>query len=292
MQQRLLGKTGHASSLLALGTVMFYRMDPQAGRPVLDQALAHGVNHLDVAPSYGQAEAVVGPWLDAHRADVFVGCKTLERSAEGAWAELNRSLERLHTRVFDLYQFHAVTQFEDLEAIAQAGGAAEAFRRARDEGLIRAMGITMHGMLAPRIALAALERLDLATVMLPLNARLYAEAGYRADMERLLAVCQERQIGVQVIKAGARRPWGGRPQRYTPWYEPYDDPERLAEGIRFALSQPGVTCALSPGEVSLLPAAIQAAEDFVPMTPAEMAATIAAHAADELIFDGPHSRTP
>lgn len=289
MEQRPLGRIGHASSVVIFGAAAFYATESVAeAQAALDLALAHGINHIDIAPQYGRAETVAGPWLAQHRAQVFLGCKTLERTREAAWAELQRSLALLHAGAFDLYQFHAVTTFEELDMITGPGGAAEAFQQAQDAGLVRALGITSHGMLAPRIALAALERLDLAAVMLPLNPRLYAEADYRAGMEQLLEVCQARQVGVQAIKAAARGPWGDQPKRYNPWYEPYDVPERITAALRFVLSQPGVTCAVAPAEVALLPVVIQAAEAFVPMSAAEQAATIAAFAGDALIFAGPH----
>lgn len=286
MQTRPLGRTGHMSTLVIFGCAAFWRMDQENAAVALDEALAAGINHLDVAPQYGNAQEVVGPWLESHRDQVFLGCKTLERTADAAWADLQNSLTMLRTGVIDLYQFHAVTTFEELDQISAPGGAIETFRRARDEGLVRALGITGHGMFAPAIQLEAIQRFDLDAVMYPINPRLYAETDYRADSERLLALAQERGVGVQIIKTAARSHWGDKTKSYNTWYEPYDTLAHLAPAIQFTLSQPGVTAVVSAGDVRLLKYYIQAAAEFAPMDEAAQAALIAARAGDAMIFEG------
>ncbi|MCZ7545686.1 MAG: hypothetical protein M5R40_20180 [Anaerolineae bacterium] len=159
--------------------------------------------------------------------------------------------------------------------------------RARDEGLTRYLGVTGHGLQAPAVFAAALERFDFDTVMFPINANLFHNADYRRDAERLLAMAQERDVGVMVIKSVAKGLWGEHEKRYQTWYEPFDAPERVAEGVRFALSQPGVTGICSAGDVNILPMVIDAAEAFTPMDAAEQAALIAKWAALEPIFPGP-----
>lgn len=287
MQTRQLGRTGHHSSLIIMGTAAFWQIDQEGANAALDLALENGVNHIDVAPQYGNAQAVVGPWLESRRDQFFLGCKTLERARDAAWEDLQNSLKVLRTDVIDLYQFHAVTKPEEVDAITAAGGAFETFRRAQDEGLVRFLGITAHGMLAPQVALSAVERMDLATVMVPINPRLYAESSYRADVERLLDVAQQRNVGVQVIKHAAKGPWGEKDKTYAPWYEPYDQYKTLEAGVRFALSQPGVTCLASPGDVRLLPDVFKAAKLYTPMSEDEQQALIAAREEDAIIFNGP-----
>lgn len=288
MDKRLLGRTGHESTVIILGTAAFWTIDQDGANETLDFALQSGINHIDVAPQYGNAQAVVGPWLDSRRDQFFLGCKTLERTRDAAWADLQNSLTVLRTDLINLYQFHAVIDFDELDTITGPGGAFETFTRARDQGLVEYLGITSHGMLSAQVALEAVKRMDLDTVMIPLNPRLYADAGFRADVERLLDVAQQRNVGVQVIKHAAKQPWGDRDKTYNPWYEPYDAYQALEDGVRFALSQPGVSCLASPGDVRLLPAMVKAAENATLMTADEQRTLIDARAADPIIFDGPH----
>lgn len=287
MEKRHLGRTGQMSSVVIMGTAAFWSIDQDGANRALDLMSARGVNHIDVAPQYGDAQQVLGPWLESRRDRFFVGCKTLERTRDAAWNDLQNSFKLLRTDHFDLYQFHAVCTMEELDQVSAADGAIHTFTRARDEGLVRYLGITTHGMFAPRVALAAVERFDLDTVMLPLNPRLYADPDYRRDTEYLLDVCQQSGVGVQVIKAVAKQPWHGE-KKYGPWYEPYDTYEDIAASVHFVLSQPGVTAVVSLGDVSLLPVVIDAAEQFTPMSESDQAALIARRAGDELIFDGPH----
>jgi aryl-alcohol dehydrogenase-like predicted oxidoreductase len=274
--------------VVILGTAAFYTIDQEGANAALDLALAHGVNHIDVAPQYGNAQAVLGPWLESRRDQFFLGCKTLMRRADGAWQELQDSLRLLRTSRIDLHQLHSVGTFEELDQVFEPGGAMEALVRARDEGLVRWLGMTGHGMLAPAVHFAALERFDFDTVMFPINPRLYADADYRRDAERLLRTARERQVGVLVIKSIARAPWGERDKTYNPWYEPYDTYPEIEQGVRFALSQPVVAIA-SAAEVRLLPAIFRAAEQFTPLDESGQAALIAQHAADTIIFDGPQA---
>ncbi|MBN1679595.1 MAG: aldo/keto reductase [Anaerolineae bacterium] len=285
MQQRRLGRTGHMSTLVIMGTAAFWVLDQKQAGDTLDLALAHGINHIDVAPQYGNAQAVVGPWLESRRDTFFLGCKTLERQRGPAWDDLHNSLNVLRTDHIDLYQLHGITTMEQLDAVFAPGGAMEAFLQARDAGLVSYLGITGHGMQTPAIQIAALDRFDFDTIMLPIYPRLYADPDYRRDTERLLSITQTRDVGVMIIKALARQPWGEREKRYQCWYEPYDDYAGIARSVRFALSQPGVTALPSTGDIRLLPHIIQAAEQFSPMDEAEQAAAITAMAGEPPIFE-------
>jgi len=166
-------------------------VDEATAAGALDRAFAAGVNHIDVAPSYGEAELRVGPWLAQHRNDIFLGCKTRERTKDGAGKELRRSLERLRMDHVDLYQLHAVTDMETLEETLAPGGALDAILEAKDEGLLRYIGITGHGHQAPEVFAEALRRFDFDTVMFPLNPVLYANPAYRRDAQALLSLCRE-----------------------------------------------------------------------------------------------------
>jgi aryl-alcohol dehydrogenase-like predicted oxidoreductase len=274
MQTRRRGRTGHQSSLIILGTAAFGRSEQSEADAAIDLALAHGVNHIDVAPTYGDAELRVAPWMPRIRKQVFLGSKTTKRTRQEAWDEMQRTLQRLQVQNVDLYQFHEVTTFADLEAIFAPGGALEAFVEAKKQGLTTHLGITGHGLDAPRIQLEALKRFDLDTVMFPLNFVLWANPQYRSDVQALLAAARERDLGVQCIKSICKAPWGDRERRYRPWYEPFDDLVMIKNSIRFALSQP-VTGLPAASDTRLWPAIFDAADRFVPMTKEEQAALLA-----------------
>lgn len=283
MQRRRLGRTGHESSVAILGGAAFWETTVEVVAETFARAVAAGVNHLDIAPQYGMAEDLSGEVLPRYRDGMFVACKTQQRRADGARAELERSLTKLRTDHFDLYQLHAVTTDEELAEVLAPGGAGEALVRARDEGLVRAIGITGHFQEVPRLFRAALERLDLDTLMLPVNAPMLALPAYRADLDTLLAIAAERDLGVMAIKAVARGPWRTEDHHATTWYEPHRDPAAIRDGIRFALSLP-ITGFAMPGDVSLHPAALAAAEDFTPLSPDEIEARIAdANRSDALV---------
>jgi len=281
-----LGRTGHDSSVVIFGTAAFWDIDRAGANAALDLAAAQGVTHIDVAPQYGRAQAVLGPWLAPRRDQFFLGCKTLERTREAAWADLHNSLRLLRTDHVDLYQFHAIGSFSQLDEVFAPGGALEAFQQAREQGLTRFLGITSHGMEAPRVQLEALARYPFDTVMFPLNPRLYADPAYRESAEALLAQCRARDVGVQIIKSIAARPWGEHEKAYNTWYAPDDTPEGIRAGVQFALSQPGVTAIVSAAEVRLLPMIFAAVQPLEPMTGSAQDALIAAWAGRESIFDG------
>ncbi len=279
---------------MIFGSVSFWHQAQDAANDSLNLAYEHGVNHIDVAPQYGNAQRLVGNWLEPRRNEFFLNCKTLERTRDAAWADLENSLKVLRTDVIDLHQFHAVATMDILDQISAPGGAMEAFQQAKDQGVVRYLGITSHGMQAPAVEIAALERFDLDAVMFPLNPRLYADPDYRRDAEKLLAIAQERDLGVQVIKAAAKGPWQtATPRRPDPWYEPYEDYEMVAQGVNFALSQPGVTGAPSVGNIDLMPLFLKAAENFTPLSQAEQEALIQERAqTEEPIFIGTEFNTP
>jgi predicted aldo/keto reductase-like oxidoreductase len=256
-----------------MGTAAFWSIDQQGANEALDLALTHGVNHIDVAPQYGNAQEVTGPWLESRRDQFFLGCKTLEREKNAAWADLQNSLKVLRTRQLDLYQLHSVGTFEELDKAFATGGAIAALKQARDEGFSKHLGITGHGIDTPAVHAEALERFDFDTVMLPLNPALYGNDKYRRSMEHLLKVAAERNVGVMIIKAIARGPWGEQHKDYNTWYQPFDNPAMIEQWIRFALSQP-ITGIASAGDVRLLPATLEAADRLAPLSVSEQDALI------------------
>jgi aryl-alcohol dehydrogenase-like predicted oxidoreductase len=224
----------------------------------VQEALDAGINHLDVAASYGDAELRLGPWMPRIRDRVFLATKTGERAAESAWREINRSLERLQTDHVDLLQLHAVGDLEDLDRATGPGGALEAAVRAVDEGLVGAVGITGHGHDAPATHLEALRRHPFATVLSPINLVLSRDTAYRAAYDALVDEVQRQEAALMVIKTVSRRNWPGQDRSYATWYEPFDDQRTITAAVSWALSLPGVTGIATPGDVGLLGKVIEA----------------------------------
>ncbi len=292
MERRRLGRTGHQSSVVIFGAAAVGMVDEARAIAALERAYEAGVNQIDVAPSYGEAELRIAPWLAQHRAGIFLNCKTRERTKEGAAKELRRSLERLRTDHVDLYQLHAVTDLETLEETLAPGGALEAFLEAKAEGLIRHIGITGHGHEAPAVFAEALRRFDFDTVMFPLNPVLYANPAYRRDAQALLSLCRERDVGAQIIKSAARQPWAAAEMTrgvmrmpppevrarmpYTTWYEPHDRQEAIDQAVWFVLSQRGVTAIASSGDVRILERVLDAARRHRTLSEAQQEAIVSA----------------
>jgi aryl-alcohol dehydrogenase-like predicted oxidoreductase len=250
--------------VVAFGAAGIGRVSPDVADRAIQTALDQGVNHMDVAPSYGEAELRLRPWMATIRDRIFLGCKTRERTREAARAELRRSLERLGTDRFDLYQLHSVGKLPDLDACTARGGALEALVEARGEGLVRWLGITGHTHDAPRTHLEALRRFDFDTVMFPLNFVLWADPAYRRDAEALLEACRTRDVGIHVIKTLAKDPWGDRPHAQTTWYEPFTDQPTIDRAVAFVLARP-VTTLCSTGDVTVLPKFLDAARRVGPL---------------------------
>jgi len=285
MQTRRLGRTGHDSSLAILGGVVFHFVDEDEAGEILRDALDRGVNHLDIAPGYGSAEATVGPHIPAVRDRLFISEKSGKPTRDDVRRHLDRTLTRLGIADVDVYQLHGVTDLEDLD---RRDGAAQALHEARAEGLCRWIGITGHNVTTPVAQLEALRRYDLDTVMFPIYPRLWADEGYHRDAQALLDEAKARDVGVMVIKAGAARPWvDGRERTATTWYEPQPDAESVETGVRFVLSTPGVTGFCTPGDRTLLPWALDAAERFVPMSHDERDQAMSLNRDDSLIFPIP-----
>ena len=273
METRRFGRTGHMSTVAIFGAAAFWEISQEDADKVMEQVIEAGINHIDIAPSYGQAEQRVGPWMPRERGRFFLGCKTMERTRHGAWDEMQRSLERLQTESFDLYQCHAVTSMEELDSVTMKGGALEALVEARQRGLTRFIGITGHGVDAPKIYLEALRRFDFDSVLFPLNFVQMANPEYRQHAGELIATCRTKDVGTMVIKTITKRPWGGRPQTATTWYEPFDQMDEIQKAVNFALSH-DVTGLCTAGDTRILPMVLKACRDFHRLSPPDMEAMI------------------
>ena len=268
MQTRRFGRTGHLSTVAIFGGAAFSKITQEDADRVIELVVEAGVNHIDIAPSYGQAEERVGPWMPRERQRFFLGCKTQERTKEGAWNELRQSLKRLQTETFDLYQFHAITKMEELDAVTMKGGALEAFVEARERGLFKYIGITGHGVNAPQIYLEALRRFDFDSVLFPLNFVQLANPEYRRYAEELIAECKAKDVGTMIIKSITRAPWGERPHTATTWYEPFEKMDEIQRAVNFALSYE-VTGVCTAGDTRVLPLMLKACENFVQLNESE-----------------------
>jgi aryl-alcohol dehydrogenase-like predicted oxidoreductase len=275
IDRRRLGRTGHMSSLAILGMAAFAAIEDTAvADAAIAEALEGGVNHIDVAPQYGRAQEHLGRTLPAFRDRVLLGCKSLERTRDGFWRDLENSLRVLCTDRIDLHQFHAVVDDATLDAILGPGGAAEAMLEARDQGLVRWIGLTGHMEHVARVANRALEVIDLDTVMLPVNPAMMALPDYRRDLEQLFATAAERDLGVMGIKAVARGPWGaGAVPAYHTWYQPLEERDAMQRAVNFALSQ-RITAVPTVGDLRLLPAMLDCVRAFTPMSAAQIEAEI------------------
>ena len=281
VERRRLGRTDHHSSVAILGGAAFWDGDPETTAASFAAALAAGVNHIDVAPQYGQAQNVMGPLIAPVRDQLFVACKTLRHDPDGVRAQMEDSLTLLQCETFDLYQLHAVTDMAELDARDRA---VRAILAARDEGLTRWVGITGHEHTAPAAHLEALKRYDLDTVMFPVNPRLWSDPEYRRDAEALLEYAAEHDVGVMAIKAAAARPWAGRERTASTWYEPYTSADEVDRGVRFALSTPGVHAFCTPGDTGVLATALLAAAGDTSMDEGERQAAMDAVAQEPSIF--------
>jgi aryl-alcohol dehydrogenase-like predicted oxidoreductase len=268
MQTRRFGRTGHMSTVAIFGAAGLSQVTQAVADKAMEQSIEAGVNHIDIAPSYGQAEERVGPWMTRERQRFFLGCKTQQRTKEGAWDEMQQSLKRLQTETFDLYQFHAITTMEELDAVTMKGGALEAFVEGRERGLFKYIGITGHGFNAPQIYLEALRRFDFDSVLFPLNFVQMANPEYRKYAEELIAECKAKDVGTMIIKSITKAPWGDRPHTATTWYEPFEQMDEIQRAVNFALSY-DITGLCTAGDTRILPLMLKACENFTPLTDAE-----------------------
>lgn len=235
------GRTGHRSSRVIFGAAALSRVTQERADQVLPLLFEFGVNHLDTAAGYGESELRLAPWMTEHRQKFFLATKTGDRDGDGARASLERSLTRLGVDQIDLIQLHNLVEPDEWDEAHGPGGAVEALVRARDEGLVRFIGVTGHGLRIAAMHRRSLERFDFDSVLLPYNFPLWKDAAYRAEMEALLETCADRSVAVQTIKSIARRRWAPEYEgRRFSWYEPLPAGPALDRAVRFVLGHPQV----------------------------------------------------
>jgi aryl-alcohol dehydrogenase-like predicted oxidoreductase len=283
------GRTGHESSRVIFGAAAVGRVDQETADRVLPLLLEHGVNHIDTAAMYGDAELRIAPWLKAHPGEFFVATKTHARDGDGARASLEKSLERMGVDHVDLIQLHNLVEPDEWEAAHARGGAVEALRQAQEEGLTRFIGVTGHGLRIASMHLRSLERFDFDSVLLPYSFTLMQHSTYRADVERLLELCAHRKVAVQTIKAIARRRWTtakrapDEPKRQS-WYEPLTDPLAISRAVNYVLDRPRLFLD-SSSALDQLPLVLESAESRRAPKEQELVADMATYQITQL-FDG------
>jgi aryl-alcohol dehydrogenase-like predicted oxidoreductase len=261
IETKALGRTGHASTRIIFGGAALRSATQDEADQVLKLLQEHGINHIDVAPSYGEAELRIGPWMEHCRSDFFLATKTLERTRDKAWAELNCSLERLRVEQLDLWQMHSLTDPDEWEVAMGPNGALHAALEAREQGLVRFLGVTGHGFTAPAMHMRSLQRFDFDTVLLPYNCLMMQKPQYAADFEALINVCRDRQVAAQTIKAIARRPWGDRSRTLGTWYQPLESQADIDTAVHWVLGRPDVFL-ITASAMQLLPRILDAAMSF------------------------------
>lgn len=268
LEKRSLGSTGKMLSVIGFGGIVVMDTTSDEASAYVKMAIDAGVNYFDVAPSYGNAEMMLGPALEPYRPDIFLACKTTERTKEGSRAELERSLTRLRTDHLDLYQLHAMTTMDDVKKVMGKGGAMETFLEARKEGKIKHIGFSAHSVEA---ALALMDQFDFDTILYPVSFTTWYAGNFGPQV---LARAREKKMGILALKAMAKGPWpegASRSQYPKCWYEPLSAKEDARMGLRFTLSHP-VTAAIPPGDGNLFKLALELRDSLKPLETKEVEA--------------------
>ena len=255
------GRTGHESSRTIFGAAALSQVTQAEADKTMNLFLEYGLNHIDVAASYGDAELRLAPWLKQHRQAVFLATKTGERTRKAAYDQIRQSLERLQVDHIDLIQLHNLVDASEWETALGPRGALEACVQARDEGLVRFIGVTGHGLEVAARHRASLERFDFDSVLLPYSFVMMQNPQYAADFEALVTLCQARNVAVQTIKAVTRAPWGDKPQTRATWYEPLEGQADIDTAVHWVLGRDGFFLN-TVGDIHLLPKVLDAANRF------------------------------
>lgn len=262
MEYKAFGKTGHTSSRVLFGAAAFWDVSQKEADKTLGLLLDNGINHIDTARSYGDAELRIGPWMKEHRSSFFLASKTNKRTKEEALVELKETLTRLQTDYIDLWQLHYLVEPDEWKTTMSEGGALEAAIEAKKQGLVRFIGVTGHGVEAPSAHLRSLEVYDFDSVLLPYNYTMMQNSLYREQTQKLFEVCKERDIAVQTIKSLARGELGEKEKIYATWYDPLTDEASIQRAVHWVLSNEQVFLN-STGDIRILPHILKAAQETI-----------------------------
>ncbi len=264
--KQLFGRSGHSSTRAIFGAASLSNVTQGEADHTLEILLQYGVNHIDVASSYGDAELRIAPWLARYRSQFYVATKTDARTAQEAKEDLRRSLERMRIDFVDLWQLHNLADPIEWDTALSPGGAIDAAIKAKKQGLIRAIGVTGHGLQIAATHRRSLERFDFDSVLLPYNYITMQSPYYAENFNALLSTCQQRNIAVQTIKSIAYKPWMGRKHTRNVWYEPLEDQQDIDIAVHWVLKQPGIFLN-TVGDIHLLPRVLDAADRFQAASP-------------------------
>ena len=258
IEKKLFGNTGHMSTRTLFGAAALGRVDQKTADETLEVLFEYGINHIDTAASYGDAEDRIGPWMKNHRDKFFLATKTAERTYEGAWKEIENSRRRMGVDQIDLWQMHALYDPKEWEIAMGPDGALKAFIEAREKGYVRFLGVTGHGMSVADMHLKSLEKFDFDSLLLPWNYLLSKDEAYHTAWEKIVSTATERKMAVQTIKSMMRRPWGEQEHWADCWYEPFAQEADIQKAVSWILSDDRLFLN-TIGDVKMLPKVLKAA---------------------------------
>lgn len=259
---QLFGHTGHESTRTIFGAAAFWDTPQNDVDATMDLILQNGVNHVDTASSYGKSERLLGDWIRRHGRPFFLATKTGERTRQAAYDQIRRSLDLLHVPQVDMIQLHALHEEPDWTTAFGPGGVVEAVIQARDEGLVRFIGVTGHGVPVPEFHLRSLAQFDFDSVLLPYSYVMMQNQRYAENFNKLLVICKERNIAVQTIKGINRSPWKDMQQNRTTWYRPLEEQADIDLAMHWVFGNPQVFLNTA-GDITLLPRILESAHHFV-----------------------------
>jgi aryl-alcohol dehydrogenase-like predicted oxidoreductase len=259
ISKQFFGSTKHKSSVTLFGAAALGNVSQEVADKVLELLIEYGVNHIDTAASYGDSELRIGPWMKGHRDRFFLATKTGDRTYSGAKKEINDSLKRLQVGSVDLLQLHNLVHPDDWDKAMREDGALKAATEARNQGLVKYIGVTGHGLLAPAMHKRSLERYEFDSVLMPWNYPLYRNARYRKEFEELIEMCRDRGVAVQTIKSVTKGPWAEKQRTRRTWYEPLEAQEDIDLAVSWIIGQEGIFLNTA-GDVDILPRVLDAAK--------------------------------
>ena len=255
------GRTGHLSTRTIFGAAALSNVSQDDADRTMELLLEYGINHIDTAASYGESELRLGPWMQTHRDQFFLATKTGERTYDKAKAEFEKSLERLQVDSVDLIQLHYLVGEEEWKVAMGSNGVLEYLEEARDQGLVKYIGVTGHDVAIVKMHRKSLERFDFDSVLLPYNYPMMQNPIYAKGFEEVLSLSQERDVAVQTIKSITRRPYPNDNRPHSTWYEPLTDQASIDLAVHWVLGQDGVFLNTA-GDIDLLPKVLDAANRF------------------------------
>ncbi len=259
--KRPFGRTGHMSTVTLFGAAALSRVSQTEADRTLEVLLEYGVNHIDTAARYGDSELRIGPWMASHRQDFFLATKTGSRTYGKAREDIHRSLERLRVDSVDLIQLHSLVHPDEWEVAMGPGGALEAAIEAREQGLVRFIGVTGHGWTIAAMHKRSLDRFDFDAVLMPYNYVMFQSERYREDFAAVVRLCEERNVALQTIKSLARGPWATTDKTRSTWYQPLEEQTDIDRAVHWVIGRSPFFLNTA-GDIHLLPRVLDAARRF------------------------------